>query len=310
MICLKKERIIDILYRVSDFLKKHDVDYKRNIKISDISSIKIGGCCDIIAYPESEKTFIFLVDFLETNSIPYKVIGKMTNILASDNGFSGVLVSTKRLTDIKIEGELVYPESGVLVNSLLFSLARMNLGGLEELFGIPGTLGALVHNNGGAGNTDISDALLFARVYSPSEKKILILDRNALKLGYRSSALIGTDFIVLSLGLAFVRRDYREIMQKIRRCVEKRKATQPLKYPSLGSVFKRENGIPVSKLIDESGLKGTRIGGAEISKKHAGFIVNRGGASAKDVRELISLVKKEILKKYGFEPHEEIEFLE
>jgi len=297
------------LYRVFEFLKKHDVDYKRDFKIAEISSIKIGGICDALVYPPNEEKLISLLDFLNSLGIPYKIVGKMTNILADDDGFRGVLISTKRLNSVEVRGELVIAASGVPVSSLIFSLAKANLGGLEALFGIPGSLGGLLHNNGGAGDFDISNALLYARLYSPSLKKILMLDRYDLKLAYRSSILENSDYVALSLALAFVPRDFCDVMKRIREFGDKRKSSQPLAYPSLGSIFKRENGIAVSKLIDELGLKGKRIGGAEISKKHAGFIINRGKASANDVKELIALIKKEILKKHGFEPSEEIEFL-
>ncbi len=290
-------------------MNKHDVNYKRNFKISDISSIKIGGAADIVAYPKSEEELILLVDFLSSISVPYKIIGKMTNILASDGGFSGVLISTKLLSGVEFDGLIAHAGAGALVNSLIFSAAKMNLGGLADLFGIPGTLGGLLHNNGGAGNFDVSCALLYARVYSPKLRKILILDGRDLNLGYRSSIFYEKDYVTLSLTLAFVREKYCDVMQKIRFSVEKRKASQPIAYPSLGSVFKRENGLAVSRLIDELGLKGERIGGAQISKKHAGFIINRGKATSDDVLNLIALIKQEMLKKYGFEPKEEIEFL-
>ena len=294
---------------MSDFLKEHDVEYKRNLRISEISSIRIGGVSDITAYPKSEKEFIDLVDFLTCIAIPYKIIGRMTNILASDDGFRGVLISTKRLVSLSFDGVIAYAECGVAVSSLLFSAAKLNLGGLEALFGIPGTLGGLLHNNGGAGDFDISHALLYARVYSPLLKKILFLDSRDLKLEYRSSIFFKCDFVILSEAIAFVNGEYNDIIQKIRLAAEKRKANQPLSYPSLGSVFKRENGMAVSKLIDTAGLKGVRIGGAQISKKHAGFIINRGYATCNDVLELIDLVKEKIFEKYGFVPKEEIEFL-
>ena len=290
-------------------MKKHDVNFKRNLKISDISSIKIGGSADIVAYPKTESELIETLDFLESISVPYKITGKMTNILASDDGFRGVIVSTKLFSEIEFFENLAYATSGVLVNSLLFAAAKENLGGLEALYGIPGTLGGRLHNNGGAGDFDVSKAIIYAKVYSPKDKKILLLDNADLCLSYRNSILCEQNYVALSLALAFTHGKYSDIMQKIRIAVDKRRAAQPLAFPSLGSIFKREKGMAVSKLIDEAGLKGYRIGSAQISKKHAGFIINRGKATASDVIMLIEYVKKEIFKKYGFEPKEEIEFL-
>ena len=232
-------------------MKKHDVNYKRNLKISDISSIKIGGPADIVAYPKTEEELIKTVDFLKENSVPYKVTGKMTNILASDDGFRGVIISTKLFSKIEFSENLAYAESGALVNSLLLSAAKENLGGLEALFGIPGTLGGLIHNNGGAGNFDISHSVLYARVYSPSERKILILDNSEMELEYRSSIVSKENYIVLSLAIAFVEARYSDVMHKIRLTVDKRRQTQPLAFPSLGSIFKREGGNAVSRLIDD-----------------------------------------------------------
>jgi len=297
------------LNRVFDYFKEHDVEHKRNLKISEISSIKIGGAAAAVAYPGDERELIRLLDFLTSINFPYKVIGKMTNILASDEGYPGVLISTQFLSMLEAAGEVVLAGSGLSVNSLLLSSAKMNLGGLEELYGIPGTLGGLLHNNGGRGNFDLSCALLYARVYSPALKKILTLDGFDLRLGYRSSAFFENDYIALSLALAFVKREEPLVLRKIRAYQRERRTCQPLSYPSLGSIFKREGAVAVSRLIDECGLKGRRVGGAEVSRKHAGFIINLGGARASDVLSLIALIKEEIYQNYGFLPKEEIEIL-
>lgn len=295
---------------VFDFLEKQDIKYKRNVKLSTISTIRIGGFCKAVAFPNTEEKLINLVDFLYHSGTKYKVVGNASNILFSDLGFDGIIISTRSFRHYTVNGLLVEASAGTSLSSLIRELAKINLGGLEGLFGIPATVGGAVRNNAGAFGQDISRVLLYARLYSPKTKKILYFDNCAMNFSYRKSYLSDRNITLLSATLAFAKKDYSEIKNDLQRIAFKRSSTQPIGEASLGSVFKRESGIPISKIIDELGLKGFKIGGAEISSKHAGFIVNKGNATAGDVQNLVEYIKSEICMKIGIIPCEEIEFLE
>lgn len=294
---------------VLEYLKAYDVQYKESVNIADISSIKIGGTACVVAYPNDEDKFISLIKFLKNNKIVYKIVGRMTNILHCGEIFEGVIVSTEKLCHIETDGALISAACGVPIPRMVYALSKLGIGGFERLFGIPGSIGGMIYNNGGAYGQNISDVLLYARVFSTRDFKIRILDCADMRFAYRYSRLMDDEYVLLSACLVGVRRDGDAVRDDIRRFMALRRLAQPHGQPSLGSIFRRTDGIAVSALIDALGLKGTAIGGAAVSEKHAGFIVNRGGATARDVIELIALIKRKIWSAYGIELHEEIEYL-
>ncbi len=297
------------MYRVIDYLKKHDVEFKRNLKLSDISAIKTGGSSRLAVYPENADEMIGVLRTARELGFEYKIVGNASNILFPDGNFKPILISTKRMNAVSNLGEIAFSFCGASLASMIRYMARRGFGGLESLFGIPATVGGAVFNNAGAFGDDISSSFLYGIIYSPREDKISILDNFDMRFSYRKSILQSRELVLLFAAFAFISKDEEKIKSEIKDNMKKRRSSQPTECPSLGSVFKKRDGTSVSALIDRLGMKGVCVGGAEISKKHAGFIVNRGGASSGDVIELIGIVKNEIYKNYGFLPDEEIEIL-
>ena len=292
-----------------DFLKEQDVEYYRNFKLSVRSSIGIGGEADIAVFPKNEEVFVLLLKFLCENNLKFKVVGNLTNILISDDGFCGVMLFTSKIKSYYVAENRLYISAGASLSSVIRKIATAGYTGLNELYGIPGSVGGMVYNNAGAYGMSVSDCLLEGRVFSKTERKIKIFRNSDFAFSYRNSILQGGEYILVDAVFSLVRDDPRKINSSLKDIIAKRRASQPIKERSLGSVFKRHNIAPVSLLIDNAGLKGRRVGDAVVSEKHAGFIVNVGNATARDVQDLISLISRELNEKYGIIPETEIEFL-
>lgn len=295
-----------MLTNLLDFLKEQEIEYTAKLDVSTVSYIKIGGVAAYAAMPSNTEKLVKLVEFLTEEKIPYRLVGAMSNILPRDSDYHGVLIITTKCNAYSLAENSICAECGVRFSKLIREAAGLGLCGLESLFGIPGTVGGMVYSNAGAYAVSVSDLLKQATIYSPKEKKIFILDASDLKFSYRHSTLMGTDHVLLSADFAAYNDDSEKILERINAVAEKRRKAQPCDMPSLGSVFKRCGDTPISLLIDKLGLKGVCIGGAQISKKHAGFIVNVGGATERDYLELVSVIKDRISKKYGIIPEEEI----
>lgn len=292
-----------------DYFKEQDVEIYKSLDISTVSSIGIGTVCDYAVYPHNEEEFLTVISFLEENSVKYFVIGRMTNILPCTEAYHGVIVFTSKMREYSVAENVASAECGMAFSLLLKKAAAHSLGGYEELFGIPGSVGGMVYNNAGAFGKSVSDCFLGARLFSLDDIKVTTVSSSDMQFSYRKSLLQNKRLLLLSAEFALARKDKTDISEAMRGAFLKRKNSQPTRDRSLGSVFKRCDGVPVSKLIDELGLKGFRIGGAEISKKHAGFIINIGGATSYDVLSLIQYIKEKIYKEYGIVAEEEIELL-
>ncbi len=288
------------------FLKKQDVEAYSGYQISKKSSIGIGGEAALCALPNTEEKLIYTVDLLRECGVEYKLVGGMTNVLPRDEKYEGAIVITSKYACYNTAENAVNVSCGMGLSALIRRLSQLSLGGLSPLYGIPGSLGGAAVGNAGALGLSLSDVLVCALVYSPSEKKKYVMSNEDMRYSYRHSALSEGDLILLSATLRLKETDRGEILRQLDECISKRKSTQPYGEKSLGSVFKRYDGIPVSRLIDEAGLKGFRIGGAEISEKHAGFIVNRKNATAADVRALAEFIRARLFSLYGIEPDLEI----
>ena len=295
---------------ILDFLKVNDVKYKENFKLSLISPIKIGGIAKLIIYPDNKNKLIDVVDFLENRKIKYKILGRMSNVLLPDTEFNDIIIKTDELSFLEFHGTVVEAGAGITLPLLAKITADMGLSGLEELSGIPGSLGGAIRGNAGAYGREISDLVSQVTVYNFRTSSIECLKVDKIKFDYRFSSLVDADVILLSAKLSLARSDKIYANSLIQTYRERRTATQPVGLPSLGSTFKRpENEISASKLIDECGLKGKRVGGAKISEKHAGFIVNVGGATAEDYLELSDIAKDMVYQKFGISLEKEIEVI-
>ena len=291
------------------FLKANDVKYTRDEYLSWLSTVRIGGMADIVAYPDSEDKLIRLVEFLE-EKIEYKVLGRMSNVLPSDDRYRGVIVRTDLMSHVDFQGNIITVEAGISLPRLSSLCQDMSLSGLEELSGIPGSLGGAIFGNAGAYGREISDLVIDVSAYNIDSKTVVEIPSEMLGFGYRTSAFKASRLVILSAKLGLTFGDKDKIQTKIREISTKRRNSQPMGKPSLGSTFKRpsENIYPW-RLIDECGLRGFSIGGAAISEKHAGFIVNQGNATSADYFAVASYVKNTVQEKTGVNLEYEFEIL-
>ena len=292
-----------------EYFKKTDVEFIENFQISTISKIGIGSTVSYAVWPKNEMELVDLIRFLFQNEINYKIVGALSNILPKDEHHRCVLIVTTKLNGYKISDSKITAQCGAYFSKLILYAANYNLGGLESLVGIPGTVGGMVVMNAGAYGSEISDFTQCVTVFSPEDDVIRNLPCEELCFSYRKSKLKGSNFVLLNADFNFFRKEKNKIKSDLNKIIFKRKCTQPTDKKSLGSVFKRKDGIQISKLIDELGFKGFKVGGASISEKHAGFIINSGGATAQDVKIIIKTVKEKIFETYGILAEEEIEIL-
>ena len=292
-----------------DFLIKKDVEHKINQPMAEYTSIRIGGKAAVVAFPSTEDQLVDLVRYLYKRDITYTVVGRMTNVLPCDEEYLGVIVITKHLDRYRRDGNTVFAECGVTVSSLIMRLSVLGLGGIESLYGIPGTLGGMIVSNAGAYGCEIGEVVKSVIAYSPSLDKTATLSHDELCFSYRNSVFSGSDMLILSAELELTPLAPEIISSKMGKIRQKRILTQPLEYPSLGSVFQRVNGLSAGQMIDSCGLKGLSVGGAMISPKHAGFIVNTGGATAADFRDLVDIIKGEVNRQRGVTLEEEIKYI-
>ena len=232
----------------------------------------------------------------------------MTNLLVKDGIYNGVIIKTDKLQTKSLAESTISISCGARMGPLIRSMARQGLGGMEGLAGIPGTVGGMVRQNAGAFGYEVADRFVSAECYLVGKKKIVTLSKEDMCFTYRSSVLSDST-VLLSATFDLIPCPSECILDRIDDIQRKRRASQPLEYPSLGSTFKRCNGQSAGFYVDRAGLKGVRIGGAEVSEKHAGFIINIGGATADDFLKLIDLVKSRVYAVFGIELEEEIEII-
>ena len=290
----------------TEFLKKQEVEYKRNKKLSGLSYIGVGGECSFALYPDTAEKLINILCFLCEKNLDFRLAGKMTNILPSDSYYDGSVIFTERMTGYIREGNLVTAECGVRLSRLIYELSEGSLGGAENLYGIPGTLGGAIVGNSGAFGSEISDIVSSVTAFDIIERKVIKLYKDELSFSYRSSIFKERPMVILSAELLFKSAPTDITKAKLKKIIKERIKKQPCGKRTLGSTFKRHKSIPVSKIIDDLGLKGYSIGGAVISPFHAGFMQNSSGASSLDFQRLIEYVKEKINSVYGFVPEEEI----
>ncbi|MGE5482295.1 MAG: UDP-N-acetylmuramate dehydrogenase [Bacteroidota bacterium] len=270
------------------------------------TSFRVGGPADYMVFPQSEEQVEAVLRFCRAREIPVFVIGRGSNLLVRDGGLRGVVVKLAgNLAQWEIQGRHVWAQAGIALRRLALHAAEAGLTGLEFASGIPGSLGGAVVMNAGAYGGEMKDVLVSVTVLDQNlERREMSPDE--LQLSYRHSILQDEKMLVLSARLRLARGEPGAIMRQIGDLWQRRASKQPLEYPSAGSVFKRPPGRYVGPMVQELGLQGVRIGGAEVSRKHAGFIVNRGGATARDVLDLIDFVRARIRDHFGVELEPEI----
>ena len=259
----------------------------KNESLKNYTSFKIGGKAKFVAMPADIAELIDLMDFLENKKIKHFVLGNGTNVLAPDETYNGVIVCTKLLNSVRLYSDYVQAFCGATINEVCKFYSDHNMAGFEDAFGIPGSVGGAVKMNASAYEFEMSK--LVAGVFALCNGKIKYFTHDECEFSYRNSVFKKAVIISVDL-LKSEKPCNRERMSFV---MNLRKSFQPLNMPSAGSVFKRNEGQPVSKIIDELGFKGESVGGAKVSEKHAGFIVNCDNATAKDVKLLINKIKNE-----------------
>ena len=297
--------------QLREFCLKERLSVLWRAPLSDYSSFRIGGPADALLLPDTEKNLLSLLCFLKREEIPFRVIGNGTNLLFSDDGFRGAVVSTRHVRGVSILGNTARAAAGTPLNVLCRTLADHSLDGFAPLYGIPGTVGGAVFMNAGAFGATVSDHLTFVSVYRTASGKYETYAKDALAFSYRSSVFsTQRDAIILSAEFALPYGDQENIREKMRQNIAERMEKQPTALPCAGSAFLRPKEGYAARYIEDAGLKGARIGGAAVSVKHAGFIVNLGGATASDVLALIELIEKTVEERFGVTLAPEIEYVE
>ena len=268
--------------------------------MSNHTTFRIGGTADYFVMPSSIAELQSIVNLLKKSDIEYYVIGNGSNLLVGDRGFRGVIIQlSDEFSEVSyIDDVTVKVMSGMKLSRLGNQLADRGLAGFEFATGIPGTIGGAVRMNAGAYGGEIKDIIVSADVLD-ADGNIITLDKAELELGYRTSCIIKRGYIVVSATFRLEKKDTDKIKEYIRELSVKRRTKQPLEYPSAGSTFKRPEGYYAAKLIEEAGLKGLSAGDAQVSEKHAGFVINKGNATAKDVCVLTDKIMEEVMKKDG-----------
>ena len=275
------------------------------------TSFKIGGVADLFVKINTEEELIQSINYAKEKKIITTIIGNGSNILVTDKGIRGLVIKIN-IQDLKIEKKENYAfvtvGAGYKVMQLAVTLMKEGIEGFEELSGIPGTVAGAIYMNAGAYGKEIKDVVVSTKCMD-FNGNIFYLTNEEQEFSYRESIFSKKDYIILSTKLKLNYGKMQEIKEKMDKYFSQRKEKQPIESYSAGSTFKRKEGIITAKLIDECGLKGYKIGGAKVSEKHAGFIVNEGNATAKDVIDLIEYIKKKIYDKYGIEIEEEVKII-
>lgn len=275
------------------------IDFQHDIPLADKTTFRIGGTARSYVEPSEPEDIAAAVMRASKEALPLFVLGKGSNVLVSDRGWPGLVVDLDKFTKMEWDGGAVSAQAGAPLDALVRDAVRRGHAGMEELSGIPGSVGGAVVMNAGAFSTSIADTLQQATYLDIDNGGIVTAAKNGLELGYRTSGLQKKRVIVLSAQFRFRQGVVAELEAVRRTIVEKRRDKQPLDLPNCGSVFKRPPGGYAGALIEQAGLKGLRYGNAEISSKHANFIVNRGGATAADVRRLIVAAQKTVYERSG-----------
>ena len=295
---LKLEEIINLL--------ANDGDIKENVSLKTLTTLKVGGISKYVFYPKDVTSLKKALTLFKKNNINYKIFGNGSNIIPSDKIYDGVIIKLSSLNNLKINDEVIEVEAGYSLMKLAKEVIKLGLSGLEWANGIPGTIGGAVYMNAGAYKQDMSFVL--EKITALDENmNIVTLNKDELDFSYRHSRLMEENLICLSVTLKLEKKDISLIEEVVNKRKEKRMETQPLEYPSAGSVFRNPFNDFAGRLVEECNLKGKQIGGAMISLKHANFIINKDNATGNDVLDLINLAKKEVKEKFNIELKQEQE---
>lgn len=277
--------------------------------MSQHTTFKIGGPADYFLMPDKGEDVGRVIKICKEKEIPYFILGNGSNLLVGDGGYRGAVIQIYRnMSSVTVEGNEITAQAGALLSAVAAAAKNASLTGFEFAGGIPGTIGGAVVMNAGAYGGEMKDVLTEVTVMN-AEGDIFTLPTEELELGYRTSIIKTAGYIVLEAKIRLKEGDPEVIRETMKDLTIRRTTKQPLEYPSAGSTFKRPEGYFAGKLIMDSGLAGYQVGGAQVSEKHCGFVINAGGATARDVRTLMDNVRDIVYKKYGVALEPEVKFL-
>lgn len=279
---------------IKNFTRSNNIEMYEDVSLKKYNTYRLDVKCDYLVFPKDIDEVVKLISFLKENNYKYLVLGNGSNVIFKNNRYNGVVIKLSKLDKIEFDGDKVVVGAGVSLSKLANTAINNSLSGLEFSVSIPGEIGASVSMNAGAYNESFSDVFVSAKVLTPKLEIIELTNEN-MDFSYRNSFIKkNKDYIVLEVGLKLKPGNKEEMYDLIEKRFEKRKATQPLEYPSAGSVFRNPEGMYAGKLIEDVNLKGYSIGGAMISDMHANFIVNKDNATGEDIINLINLAKDKV----------------
>ena len=299
-----------ITSELKSLLEKCNIKFCEKYDLSKCSSFRIGGMAELAVFPKSRIELIEAIALMDDANVRCEIIGNASNVLFSDAGFDGAILFTGGVSDYCFDGTKLTCSCGASFTGMAKKAADMGLSGLEFAYGIPGTVGGAVYMNAGAYGSCVSDVLVSSLVYDRKTREVFKLTGEKHLFDYRRSIYMdNSSFICLGATFDLSEADSSEIYAKMDEYISSRKEKQPLEYPSAGSYFKRPEGYFAGKLIDDCRLKGFCVGGAAVSEKHAGFVINLGGATAADVLNLEEEVKKKVWETFGVELEREVRII-
>ena len=297
---------MEILKQIKEELAGIEILFNEPLK--QYTYTKVGGAADYLAFPRNQYELKRIVTFANAQEIPWMVLGNSSNIIVRDGGIEGFVIMFDHFHDIRVNGYVIEAEAGAKLIDVTHVARYHSLTGFEFACGIPGSIGGAVYMNAGAYGGEIAHILQSCKVLTP-EGEIKTLTAEELAFGYRHSKIQETGDVVISAKFALAPGNYDQIDQEMARLTHLRELKQPLEYPSCGSVFKRPVGYFAGQLISEAGLKGHRIGGVEVSEKHAGFMINVDHGTAKDYEDLIAHVIATVEKSAGVTLEREVRII-
>jgi len=276
--------------------------FSENCNLSSYTTIKVGGIAEYFAEPRDIDEFLYLLKWANLNKHKCQIIGAGSNLLINNIFIKGLVICTKKMRSLTIElySGIVEAEAGVMLPTLSNSLAKNGLQGGEWAVGIPGTLGGAIYMNAGTGKLSLAKNLISVKVINNKNHEILEIEKKDINFEYRFSSFQNNDLAIISAKLHFEPNgNIEKLIQRTKNNLKLKTETQPYHQPSFGSVFKNPENTYAAKLIDDMGLKGFKVGGAEISTMHSNFIINNFSASSKDIFELITVIQQKVLQKKG-----------
>lgn len=305
-----------MLYR-EEIIKKLDqefphLEYLQDVSLKSYTTMKVGGNTDLMIFPHSIDQMCKLISFLIKNNQDFFFIGKGSNLIINDKGVHALFINTKNLNKITLSSQIpnsISAESGALLEDFSYFALNEQLTGGEFIFGIPGSVGGAVYMNAGAYDGEIKNILIETTAFHP-QFGIITLNNQDHEFAYRKSIFSSNEACILQSVFQLKKGDYSLISQKMQELMQKRQNKQPLDMPSAGSIFKRPEGYFAGKLIMDAGLQGKKIGGAMVSIKHAGFIINDGTATAQNIIDLIAYIQDIVYQKFHITLEPEVKFLQ